>query len=180
MPMFETPKPKQFRYKPRFYDPEKERWEALKQKYADQRLINSELGELDSELTDESDNSELSTPNSEIDKELAYFQQRVRELDREKRSKLTWKDMFRKREMPKFNYQPRFSSGSGVQSQELTDASTNPGLAEHLSEFKRRGIKIKRRFGNEDPGDNTLKPVPAGRIMLYALLATLLIYWIIK
>ena len=37
MPMFYTPKPRQFKYRPRFYDPEKERWEALKQKYADER-----------------------------------------------------------------------------------------------------------------------------------------------
>ena len=34
MPMFYTPKPRQFRYQPRFYDPEKEKWEALKAKYA--------------------------------------------------------------------------------------------------------------------------------------------------
>ena len=174
MPMFETPKPKQFRYRPRFYDPEKERWEALKQKYADQKLVSSEFEEQGSELIEASANSELRTPNSELDdRDLAYFQQRVRELDREKRSKLTWKDLFRKREMPKFHYEPRFATGG-----EPIDTKKE-GTAEHLADFKRRGIKIKRRFDNDDPTDNTLKPVPAGRIMLYALLATLLLYWII-
>lgn len=164
MPMFETPKPKQFRYKPRFYDPEKERWEALKQKYATQRMLeNSDVTPSD---------TVADTESADTDKELAYFQQRVRDLDRKERSRLTWKDMFRRREMPKFNYQPRFSSGS-------TETSNNSELAEHLADFKRRGIKIRRRFDDSDPTDNTLKPVPAGRIMLYALLAFLLIYWII-
>lgn len=172
--MFETPKPKQFRYQPRFYDPEKERWEALKQKYADQRLLesleNEEFKEHGSELPESGNAPPESRPqNSDTDKDLEYFQRRVRELDRKERSKLTWKDMFRKREMPKFNYQPRFA----------TNGATSD-TAEHLSDFKRRGVKIKRRFGNQDPEDNTLKPVPAGRIMLYALLATLLLYWIIS
>ena len=172
--MFETPKPKQFRYQPRFYDPEKERWEALKQKYADQRLLESldseEFEEQSQELPESgNENAGLQPQNSEVDKDLEYFQRRVRELDRKGRSKLTWKDMFRKREMPKFNYQPRFAN-----------TGESGDTAEHLSDFKRRGVKIKRRFGNQDPDDNTLKPVPAGRIMLYALLATLLLYWIIS
>ena len=32
--MFDVEKPRQFHYVPRFYDPEKEKWEALKKKYA--------------------------------------------------------------------------------------------------------------------------------------------------
>ena len=31
--MFYTPKPRQYHYKPRFYDPEREDWELLKAKY---------------------------------------------------------------------------------------------------------------------------------------------------
>lgn len=166
--MFETPKPKQFRYKPRFYDPEKERWEALKQKYAEQKSVES--GEWKVESVQASNGQPLTSD----DRDLEYFQQRVRELDRQKRSKLTWKDMFRRREMPKFNYQPRFSTA------ESGERGKDNGRAEHLADFKRRGIKIKRRFSNDDPDDNTLKPVPAGRIMLYALLVTILLYWIIK
>ena len=151
MPMFYTPKPRQFRYKPRFYDPEKERWEALKQKYADEQAAKLALP----------DSSTAGDPDSELE----YFQRRVRELDRSEHHRLTWKDAFRKREMPKFNYQPRFA---GYEEQDT---------GEHLNSFKQRGANIKRRF---DPSDTDyMKPVPAGRIMLYALLVCLLLYWIL-
>ena len=153
MPMFYTPKPRQFRYIPRFYDPEKERWEALKQKYADERQKA------------ESEQREAESGEETVD--LEYFQRRVRELDREKSSKLTWKDLFRKREMPTFNYQPRFQQ---------TDTAAE-GTGERLAEFKKRGIKIKRRFDVSDT--DYMKPIPAGRIMLYALLVCLLLYWIL-
>jgi acetolactate synthase regulatory subunit len=96
----------------------------------------------------------------------------VRELDREeKRQRLTWKDMFRKREMPKFHYQPRF------QSTESAAEGGEQGVGEHLAEFKKRGVKIKRRF--DVTGSDDLEPVPAGRIMLYALLVCMLLYWIL-
>ena len=97
---------------------------------------------------------------------MEYFQRRVRELDRnQKRQGLTWKDAFRKREMPKFHYEPRF--------QTTDDEDTG----EHLQHFKQRGANIKRRF---DPADTDyMKPIPAGRIMLYALLVCLLLYWIL-
>lgn len=151
MPMFYTPKPRQFKYNPRFYNPEKEKWEALKQKYADERAAREAA---------QSDASDGQTTD-----ELAYFQRRVRELDRDKNKGLTWKDLFRKREMPTFNYQPRFAS------------SDTQDTGEHLNEFKKRGVNIKRRF---DPSDTDyMKPIPAGRIMLYALLACLLLYWIV-
>lgn len=154
--MFYTPKPRQFSYKPRFYDPEKERWEALKQKYADEnRERETESGEWRVE------NGERRTED-----ELEYFERRVRELDREERHKgLTWKDAFRKREMPTFNYQPRFAQ------------SDEEGTGERLNEFKKRGSKIKRRFDVSDT--DYMKPIPAGRIMLYALLVCALLYWIL-
>lgn len=148
MPMFYTPKPRQFRYRPRFYDPEKERWEALKQKYADERAA-----------------ADAAASGNADDTDLEYFERRVRELDREHRSRLTWKDLVRKREMPQFNYQPRFAQPD--------EADTG----EHLQSFKRRGMNVKRRF---DPSDTDyMKPVPAGRIVLYALLVCLLLYWIL-
>lgn len=156
--MFYTPKPRQFKYRPRFYDPEKERWEALKQKYADERMLR--------ELEEQADLPDKADGADSPDDELAYFQRRVRELDREKDSKLTWKDAFRKREMPKWNYQPRFQS---------TDENQDTG--EHLQSFKKRGMNIKRRFDVTDP--DYMKPVPAGRIMLYALLVCALLYWIL-
>ena len=150
MPMFYTPKPRRFRYSPRFYDPEKERWEALKQKYADE-----ENGEWRME------NGEWGTEN-----ELEYFERRVRELGRKERHKgLTWKDAFRKREMPTFNYEPRFAQ------------SEEEGTGVHLNNFKKRGSKIKRRFDVSDT--DYMKPIPTGRIMLYALLVCALLYWIL-
>ena len=152
MPMFYTPKPRQFRYRPRFFDPEKERWEALKQKYADEHG-SSESGVQSSE------------DGRTEDRDLEYFERRVRELDREEHGKLTWKDAFRKREMPTFNYQPRFAQ------------TEEEGTGEHLNKFKKRGSKIKRRFDVSDT--DYMKPVPAGRIMLYALLVCALLYWIL-
>ena len=150
--MFYTPKPRQFKYRPRFYNPEKERWEALKQKYADERAAAEAAAapELEASTSDD----------------LEYFQRRVRELDRKDRGKLTWKDAFRKREMPTFNYQPRFAS-----------ADDEHDTGEHMNEFKKRGSKIKRRFDVSDT--DYMKPIPAGRIMLYALLVCLLLYWIL-
>lgn len=151
MPMFYTPKPRQFTYRPRFYDPEKERWEALKQKYADEKAKTEEKADV---------------ANGQDDADLEYFQRRVRELDRsEHHQGLTWKDAFRKREMPKFNYQPRFAT------------TESEGVGEHLAEFKKRGVNIKRRFDVSDT--DYMKPVPAGRIMLYALLVCALLYWIL-
>ena len=153
MPMFYTPKPRQFKYRPRFYDPEKEKWEALKQKYADERAAAEAAA----------------APASEVDTtdDLAYFQRRVRELDRSESKKLTWKDAFRKREMPTWNYQPRF--------QQTDEEGHDTGR--RLAEFKKRGINIKRRFDVSDT--DYMKPVPAGRIMLYALLVCALLYWIL-
>ena len=157
--MFYTPKPRQFHYTPRFYDPEKERWEALKQKYADEHKMESD------QCSVASDQCSVASD----DRDLAYFQKRVRELDREEKHKgLTWKDAFRKREMPKFNYQPRFSR--------LQDGE-NLGTGEHIAEFKKRGVKIKRRFDVTDP--DYMKPGPATRIMLYTLLVCMLLYWIL-
>ena len=161
--MFYTPKPRQFHYTPRFYDPEKERWEALKQKYADEKALE--------ELRAEAAEAGHDTPQQESDDvDLAYFQRRVRELDRKEKHKgLTWKDLFRKREMPKFNYQPRFSAAE-TEGEKI-------GTGEHIAEFKKRGVKIKRRFDVTDP--DYMKPIPAGRIMLYALLVCMLLYWIL-
>lgn len=171
--MFYTPKPRQFHYRPRFYDPEKERWEALKQKYADERMRKEML---ESEEW-KAESGELITESvADTDVDLAYFQRRVQEIDSEdkaKSRKLTWKDLFRKREMPKFNYQPRFNATSGYG--EATNGEQ--GTGERIAQFKRSRISIKRRFDITD--DDYMKPIPAGRIMLYALLVCILLYWIL-
>ena len=67
MPLFYTPKPRQFHYRPRFYDPEKERWEALKQKYADEKAAVESKS---------SDTAQCHSPLGNIDDELEYFERR--------------------------------------------------------------------------------------------------------
>ena len=131
MPMFYIPKPRRFNYQPRFYDPKKERWEELKAKYAIEKSTE------DYETTDAGE-----TTISD-DKELAYFQEKVRQMehkDKEKSRGLTWKDAFRKREMPEFHYTPRF--------QNMPDAEAKPAdtAEQRLADAKERNIRIKRRF----------------------------------
>ena len=157
MPMFYTPKPRQFHYTPRFYDPEKEKWEALKKKYSQANA---------SETTD---NTDTTGQTDTTDQDLAYFERRVSELDsqqRSQRSKLSVRDIFRRREMPTFNYQPRFGDGQPA-----------TGDSQQATAAGRRQIKIRRRFDIDDT--NYMKPVSAGRIMLYALVACLLLYFIL-
>jgi len=113
MPMFFVPKPRQFNYRPRFYDPRKERLEELKRKYAP-------------------------NPEGASQEEVEYFEQQVRELDsKDKHGKLTWKDMFRKRQMPKFEYKSRFASEEAVPAAESRDT---------LQQFKEEHTRIKRRL----------------------------------
>ena len=152
--MFSTPKPRQFTYRPRFYDPEKEEWERIKRKYA---------SESESSATATDDTSDPST----TDNEVAYFERRLREMEREERaqaSKFGWRDLFRKREMPSFHYTPRFSTAD-------SEAATEPV---RQNKTKR---KITRRFDMESV--EYFKPVPAGKIMLYTLAALLLLAWIL-
>ncbi len=157
MPMFYTPKPRQFHYTPRFYDPEKERWEALKQKYAEkQAKAEAETQTAESEAT-----------AAPIDDELAYFEAKVRRLDRDERqkqSKFGVKDLFRKRPMPTFNYTPRFQKA-------------DDGTVQEVAPQPHKSLKIKRRFDISD--DDYMKPMPAGRIMLYAFLVCVLLFWIL-
>jgi hypothetical protein len=118
MPMFYVPKPRQFNYRPRFYDPRKERLEALKRKYAP-------------------------NPEGATQEEVEYFEQRVRKLEEEgnvKHSKLTWKDMFRKRKMPKFEYKSRFLTEEGAMSEKPETAT------EHVQQFKEEHTRIRRRL----------------------------------
>lgn len=175
MPMFYTPKPRQFHYTPRFYDPEKEKWEALKKKYREQADTQTECSADDSQQVS--------------DAELEYFERRVREIDeggkRESR-KLGFRDLYKRREMPKFNYQPRFlgqtednSAAQAPVSLDPTGSTVKEQLIEKYSSegYKTRKIRIRRRF---DMGDSDyMKPVSGGKIILYALLACLLLYFIL-
>ena len=176
MPMFYTPKPRQFHYTPRFYDPEKEKWEELKKKYSMQQTAGSEQEDYQQAAI---------AGNETTDVELAYFEQRVREIENDKKresQKLGLRDLFRRRKMPTFNYQPRFSASASTQP---SSTSTDSAILDKYSNddsvrsdgYKTRKIKIRRRF---DIGDSDyMKPVSAGKIMLYALLACLLLYFIL-
>ena len=124
MPLFYIPKPRRFNYQPRFYDPQKERWEALKAKYADGQQASATSGLQEGELE--------------------YFEEKVRQLERNDKHKnrgLTWKDAFRKREMPQFHYTPRFSSGA---TETVEEKPTD--TFERIDEARQRKIRIKRRF----------------------------------
>ena len=177
--MFEVEKPRRFHYEPRFYDPEKEKWEALKKKYA----IEKEREEKSASPKEQEGNEEEGALDG-----LEYFERRVRDLDRQKReasSRLTWRDLFRRREMPKFQYTPRFSGTTepvGIRNEDPVSGPTIPGMmnegteeAELVQKYStpRHKIKIRRRF---DIGDTDyMKPIPGTKIILYTGIVCLLL-----
>ena len=138
--MFEVEKPRRFHYEPRFYDPEKEKWEALKKKYAiEQEKKASEAADTDKE-------------EGAGDADL---------------------DLFRKREMPTFNYQPRFSgTTTDTTTEKKEDMPVDDTLTEKYRQAKRQ-IKIKRRFDISDT--NYMKPVSGTKIILYCFIVFLLL-----
>ncbi|MBP5540966.1 MAG: hypothetical protein J6X88_04870 [Bacteroidales bacterium] len=162
--MFEVEKPRRFHYEPRFYDPEKEKWEALKKKYA-----------IEKEKEDAGiRNEELGMRNEGTEDGLEYFERRVRDLDRKKReasSRLTWRDLFRRREMPKFQYTPRFSGTT--EPVEIRNEGTEEAELVQKYSTPRHKIKIRRRF---DIGDTDyMKPIPGTKIILYTGIVCLLL-----
>ena len=165
--MFEVSKPRQFHYEPRFYDPEKEKWEAVKKKYA----------------VDEGPEADSAQPSADSgqpsagDEDLEYFERKVREIDRKRMQeshKLTVKDLFRKRAMPTFHYQPRFADGGGETGEALP--AVDPTLAEKYRAHK-HSIKIHRRFDISD--SDYMKPAPSSRILLYGVIVFLLLMLIV-
>ena len=164
--MFEVEKPRRFHYEPRFYDPEREKWESVKKKYAKEQE-ESRTAASSGQVED------VGSAAAESDKELEYFEKRVRDIEnakREQSSKLTVKDLFRKREMPTFNYQPRFS-GSEAESTSDAEGSAQP-LMEKYNQAKRK-IKIRRRFDISDT--DYMKPVSGTKIIVYGLIVFILI-----
>jgi len=166
--MFEVEKPRKFHYAPRFYDPEKERWEAKKKRYA----IEQERTAANSREDDVADEGDGNT--------LEYFERRVAEVNREQRrqaSRLTWKDLFRKREMPRFEYQSRLNI---QESTTATQENPKDGEADTLTEKYRspRRIKIRRRFDISDT--DYMKPISGTKIILYCFVVFLLVTLILK
>lgn len=172
--MFEVEKPRRFHYEPRFYDPEKEKWEALKKKYAiEQERKEAQEGKMAG-----------SEGKMAGDDDLQYFEQRLKDLDKEERanaSKLTWRDLFRKREMPRFHYQPRFVDGIDTKAttesgKEQLPQNDDESLADKYRAAKHQ-IKIKRRFDISD--SEYMKPISGTKIILYCFIVFLLISLII-
>ena len=95
--------------------------------------------------------------------------------DREAAGRLTWRDLFRKRQMPTFRYQPRFS-GEGVKESRQDEGETGEAIVEKYRP-SRNAIKIRRRFDISDPV--YLKPVSGGKIILYCFIVFLLVTVII-
>ena len=169
--MFEVEKPRRFHYEPRFYDPEKEKWEALKKKYAIEKEKEQATAHSSATAGDTSPNAGEEPEDVGLD----YFEQRVRELDRQKRetsSRLTWRDLFRKREMPKFEYQPRFQ-----EKPMSSESPENPDALVQKYSTPKHKIKIRRRFDIAD--SDYMKPIPGTKIILYTGIVCLLLAVII-
>lgn len=136
------------------------------------------------EFLKEAAKADSSSEDGESD--LAYFEQRLQSIDREKRqqsSHLTWKDLFRKREMPKFNYQPRFSGSATAtpagSSDDTTDGGNVPDDGTLTEKYRQpiHKIKIRRRFDISDT--NYMKPISGGKIILYCFIVFLLLTLVI-
>lgn len=170
MPMFYTPKPRQFHYKPRFYDPEKEEWEKLKTKYRLEKGLPLDDEKLAKEYQSEALPDENTSPEANSsDDDLEYFRRKVRSIEREEREKkqhLTVNDLFRKREKPQFHYVSRFDSEGNLK---------DPASLSSEENMKKR--RITRRFDNDDDWDR-FKPIPAGKIIAYTLAAILILLFI--
>ncbi len=169
MPMFYTPKPRQFHYKPRFYDPEKEEWEKLKTKYRLEKGLPLDDERFAASHDDVSSSADNNNVDGATDDDMEYFRRKVRSIDREERAKrqhLTLNDMFRKREKPQFHYVSRFDSEGNLK---------DPAAIASEEGVKKR--KITRRFDNDDDWDR-FKPIPAGKIITYTLAAILLLMFI--
>lgn len=166
MPMFYTPKPRQFHYKPRFYDPEREDWENLKKKYnLDDPTTAEEAKQSTVANTENTGLQSDAETNNAGNSDLEYFQRRLREIDRQerqKKEKMSVADLFRKRERPQFHYVSRFDENGNLIEK---PAATKESTVKH---------RITRRF-DEDEMDR-LKPVPAGKLMVYTLLVCVLLY----
>ena len=167
MPMFYTPKPRQFHYEPRFYDPEKEEWEKLKAKYALKKEVEAKTKKND---------------NIHTDNDLEYFERKVRDMDRQERqksSRFSLRDIFRKREMPTFNYQPRFNTSGPEETANATDSTTASSVdAEGAAIMQRmRKRKLSRRFDMDDI--DYFKPISGGKIIMYVIIVFILLLWIL-
>ena len=161
MPMLYTPQPRQFHYIPRTYDPELEDLERRKKIYAAQQSENEAKNEPAPAAAAEKESADGGA-------DLEYFQKRVREIEsrqRQRSAQLSWKDLFRRREKPQFHYTSRLGADG--------EAAQGQGQSYEKPAKRRR---IGRRFDFDDP--DYMRPVSAGKIILYVGLVLLLLVFI--
>lgn len=147
MGMFYTPKPRRFDYQPRFYDPKKEELEKAKRRYADTNA---------SEAVSDSD--------------LDYYKSVVESFDKPADKPKSAAGIFRRKELPTFNYKPRFS---GNRADSAAEVAAEPEAERHYAKkLKFRQSWLAKRNSMD------LEPVPAGKVFLYAIVVFLLLLWI--
>lgn len=157
---FYTPKPRQFRYQPRFYDPEQEKFEELKNKYKLTRNYEEK-------------------PQGDDD-DLAYFQSRVRSFDRKQRgSDFSLGSLFRKKQMPTFNYKPRFSQDADVNAE--TKSTANEGGDATIDQLKyAKKISFRRPIAYDYEDESPIaERMPLSKILVYGTVIILLLLWIL-
>ena len=154
---FYTPKPRQFSYNPRFYDPEREKFEKLKAQY---KLKN---------------NYEK-IPQTE-NEDLAYFQSKIKSFDNKQRN-TSIGNIFKKKEMPKFNYKPRFVNGVDTMAETSNESNTTPTSIEQI-EYRKK-ITFRRPIGYDRDDESPMaEPIPASKIFIYATVIIILLLWIL-
>ena len=156
---FYTPKPRQFKYSPRFYDPEQEKFEELKAKYKLNHKYDS--------IADDGDNSEL-----------AYFRSRVKSFDRKKNnSDFTPASIFKKKEMPKFNYKPRFAQNAEQQEGADSDGKQAKSSVDQISYTKKISFRRPIAYDYEDESP-VAEQIPVRKILIYVIVIVVMLLWI--
>lgn len=156
---FYTPKPRQFSYNPRFYDPEREKFEELKAQYK----LNTNYEEIPQ------------TGNED----LAYFQSKIKSFEDKKRSTQTSiGSILKKKEMPKFNYKPRFVNGVDTMAESSNEVAATPTSIDQL-EYRKK-IAFRRPIGYDRDDESPMaEPIPASKIFIYVIVIVILLLWIL-
>ena len=156
---FYTPKPRQFNYNPRFYDPEREKFEDLKAKY---KLKNN---------YDEISNVE--------NDDLAYFQTKIKSFERNKRnSNFSIGSLFKKKEMPKFNYKPRFAQNCETPTGITAEKKENLSSVDQISYTKKISFRRPIAYDRDDESPMA-EHIPKSKIIIYGIVIVILLLWIL-
>ena len=157
---FYTPKPRQFNYNPRFYDPEREKFEDLKARYK----LKNNYDEIP-----QADNGDL-----------AYFQTKIKSFDRNKRnSNFNVGSLFKKKEMPKFNYKPRFAQDSETPTDDTaSEKKESISSVDQISYTKKISFRRPIAYDREDESPMA-EHIPTSKIIIYGIVIVILLLWIL-